>query len=108
MGSAVSGIDRLDPPQWAARQTSNYSDSLIELQSAIQEFESLLVKDRGRRPRHASSGNTCGARRSCSGRPGPRQGASQADAGGRAAPTFQMPLGDDDGESVEPAGEESA
>jgi hypothetical protein len=48
LGSAVSGMDRLDPPQWAEKQTSTYQDALLELQSAIQEYENLLAKDRGK------------------------------------------------------------
>jgi hypothetical protein len=50
VGGGVTGIDRLDPPLWAAQQTSNYQGALLEFQSAVQEYESLLVEDKGKAP----------------------------------------------------------
>lgn len=44
--TAIAGIDSLDPPQWAATQTSAYQGALLELQSASQKMETLLEQDR--------------------------------------------------------------
>lgn len=46
--TAMKGIDALDPPQWAAQQTSNYADALRDLQSETQKFTALLVEDKGK------------------------------------------------------------
>ena len=43
---AVDGIDRLDPPQWAADQVGNYQIALRDLQSVSQKFTALLVDDK--------------------------------------------------------------
>ena len=48
--TAMEGIDKLDPPQWAAAQTANYQDALRDLQSVCQKFNSILVRDRGKSP----------------------------------------------------------
>ena len=48
--SAIDGISGLDPPQWAANQTSNYQDALRDLQSVCQEFTAILVRDKGKAP----------------------------------------------------------
>jgi hypothetical protein len=48
--SAVDGIDRLDPPQWAANQVANYQISLRDLQSVSQKFTAMLVEDKGKPP----------------------------------------------------------
>ena len=44
--SAVDGIDRLDPPQWAADQVGNYQVALRDLQSVSQKYTAMLVADK--------------------------------------------------------------
>jgi hypothetical protein len=44
--SAVDGLDKLDPPQWAADQVGNYQDALLDLQSVSQKFTAMLVADK--------------------------------------------------------------
>jgi hypothetical protein len=44
--SAVDGLDKLDPPQWAADQVGNYQDALLDLQSVSQKFTAMLVEDK--------------------------------------------------------------
>ena len=46
--SAIDGIDRLDPPQWAADQTFDYQSALRDLQSVSQKFTAILVEDKGK------------------------------------------------------------
>jgi hypothetical protein len=46
--AAMAGIDRLDPPLWAADETGNYQNSLRELQSVSQKYTTVLVADRGK------------------------------------------------------------
>ncbi len=41
--AAVAGIDRLDPPLWAADQTARYQVALRDLQSVSQKFTTVLV-----------------------------------------------------------------
>ncbi|HEX5781672.1 MAG TPA: hypothetical protein VFX80_07105, partial [Solirubrobacteraceae bacterium] len=108
LGRAVAGMDRLDPPQWAAAQTSRYQDSLLELQSAVQEYENLLAKDKGMAP--ASREYAQYVRRE-------KELQRAANAEGKAyrkllrrvgaSPTFRVPPGDDGGatepESGDPA-----
>jgi hypothetical protein len=48
--SAMEGIDKLEPPQWSARQTANYQRALRDLQSVCQEFTAILVRDKGKPP----------------------------------------------------------
>jgi hypothetical protein len=48
--SAVDGIDRLDPPQWAADQVGSYQVALRDLQSVSQKFTAMLVADKGKSP----------------------------------------------------------
>jgi hypothetical protein len=48
--AAVDGIDRLDPPQWAADQVANYQIALRDLQSVSQKFTAILVEDKGKAP----------------------------------------------------------
>jgi hypothetical protein len=48
--SAVDGIDKLDPPQWAANQVGNYQIALRDLQSVSQQFTAILVADKGKSP----------------------------------------------------------
>lgn len=48
--SAVDGIDRLDPPQWAADQVANYQIALRDLQSVSQKFTAMLVADKDKSP----------------------------------------------------------
>jgi hypothetical protein len=48
--SAVDGIDKLDPPQWAANQVANYQIALRDLQSVSQKFTAILVADKGKAP----------------------------------------------------------
>ena len=48
--AAVDGIDRLDPPQWAADQVANYQIALRDLQSVSQKFTAMLVQDKDRSP----------------------------------------------------------
>jgi hypothetical protein len=108
VAGGVSGIDRLDPPQWAARQTAGYQDALVEFQSAVQEYESLLVKDQGKTP---------GARDYEQYVRRDKELWRAAKAEGKAyrklvravgaAPTFQAPEGDG-GEALTPASEEAA
>jgi hypothetical protein len=43
---AVDGIDKLDPPQWAADQVGNYQVALRELQSVSQKFSAMLLADK--------------------------------------------------------------
>jgi len=45
--AAVDGIDRLEPPQWAADQTANYQVALRDLQSVSQKLTAILVEDKG-------------------------------------------------------------
>jgi hypothetical protein len=109
VAGGVSGIDRLDPPQWAARQTAGYQDALVEFQSAVQEYESLLVNDQGKAP--AARNYEQYVRRD-------KELWRAAKAEGKAyrklvravgaAPTFQAPGGDGGGEAVTPASEEAA
>jgi hypothetical protein len=54
--SAVDGIDRLDPPQWAADQVGNYQVALRDLQSVSQKFTALLVADKGKSPYEVDRG----------------------------------------------------
>jgi hypothetical protein len=44
--SAVDGIDKLDPPQWAAKQVGNYQVALRDLQSVSQKFGAMLLDDK--------------------------------------------------------------
>jgi hypothetical protein len=44
--SAIDGIGRLDPPQWAADQTAAYQRTLRDLQSVCQQFTAILVRDK--------------------------------------------------------------
>ena len=44
--SAVDGIDKLEPPQWAAKQVGNYQIALRDLQSVSQKFTAMLVDDK--------------------------------------------------------------
>jgi hypothetical protein len=44
--AAVDGIDRLDPPQWAADQVGNYQIALRDLQSVSQKYTAMLVADK--------------------------------------------------------------
>ena len=46
--SAVDGIDKLDPPQWAADQVGNYLRALRDLQSVSQKYTAILVEDKGK------------------------------------------------------------
>lgn len=48
--SAIDGIGRLDPPQWAASQTGAYQDALRDLQAVCQEFTAILLRDKGKPP----------------------------------------------------------
>ena len=48
--TAVEGIAKLEPPQWAAAQTGEYQDALRDLQSVTQEFTALLVEDKRKAP----------------------------------------------------------
>lgn len=48
--SAVDGIDKLDPPQWASDQVGNYQVALRDLQSVSQKFTAMLVADKGKSP----------------------------------------------------------
>ena len=48
--TAMAGIDRLDPPLWAADQTGAYQDALRDLQAISQKFTTILVADRGKPP----------------------------------------------------------
>ena len=44
--AAVDGIDKLDPPQWAADQVGDYQIALRDLQSVSQKFTAMLVEDK--------------------------------------------------------------
>jgi hypothetical protein len=46
--TAVEGIDRLDPPLWAAKQTGKYQVALRELQAVSQKYTAVLVGNRGK------------------------------------------------------------
>jgi hypothetical protein len=46
--SALDGIDRLDPPQWAANEVGGYLVALRELQSVSQKFTAMLAEDKGK------------------------------------------------------------
>jgi hypothetical protein len=48
--SAVDGIDKLDPPQWAANQVGGYLVALRDLQSVSQKYTAILVADKGKAP----------------------------------------------------------
>jgi hypothetical protein len=109
VAGGVSGMDRLDPPQWAADQTSTYQGALLELQSAVQEYESLLVKDKGKAL--AARDYQQYVRRE-------KELQRAAKAEGKAyrklvravgaAPTFSLPPGDDGGDAAEPESSEPA
>jgi hypothetical protein len=45
---ALDGIDKLDPPLWAADQTASYQEALRDLQAASQKFAARLAQDRGK------------------------------------------------------------
>ena len=45
--SAVYGIDKLDPPQWAAEQVGNYQVALRDLQSVSQKCTAILAGGQG-------------------------------------------------------------
>lgn len=109
VAGGVSGIDRLDPPQWAAEQTANYQRALREFQSAVQEYETLLVKDEDKPP--AAREYSQYVRRDRELR---RAGKAEGKAYRKlvravgAAPTFRLPQPDDGGEGAEPAAGEAA
>jgi hypothetical protein len=109
VASGVSGIDRLDPPQWAAEQTANYQRALREFQSAVQEYETLLVKDEDKAP--AAREYSQYLRRD----KGLQRAAKAEGKAYRklmravgAAPTFRLPQPDDGGDGTEPAAGEAA
>jgi hypothetical protein len=52
IADAVDGIDKLDPPLWAADQTANYQYALRDLQGVSDKFAARLAADRGQ-PRAA-------------------------------------------------------
>ncbi len=62
--SAVDGIDRLDPPQWAANEVGGYLVALRDLQSVSQKFTALLVADKGKQLTSSTGASTCGPRSS--------------------------------------------
>ena len=53
---AVDGIDRLDPPQWAADQVGNYQIALRDLQSVSQKLNAMLVADKDKSPYEVDRG----------------------------------------------------
>lgn len=53
---AVDGIDRLDPPQWAADQVGNYQVALRDLQSVSQKFTAMLTADKDKSPYEVDRG----------------------------------------------------
>ena len=65
--SAVDGIDRLDPPQWAADQVGNYQVALRDLQSVSQKYTAMLVADKDKPLDRWTPPSTCGWRSSSSG-----------------------------------------
>ena len=71
--AAVDGIDRLDPPQWAAEQVGNYLVALRDLQSVSQKYTAMLGGGQGQagvpdRPRQVRADGEAAQ----PGRPGPR------------------------------------
>jgi hypothetical protein len=48
--AAIEGVAALDPPIWAAEQSAGYQDALRKLESATEEFNELLVQDKGKAP----------------------------------------------------------
>ena len=109
VAGGVSGIDRLDPPQWAAEQTANYQRALLEFQSAVQEYETLIVEDEDKAP--AAREYSPYLRRE-------KELRRAAKAEGKAyrklvravgaAPTFRLPQPDDGGDGAQPAAGEAA
>ena len=53
---AVDGIDKLDPPQWAADQVGNYQVALRDLQSVSQKFTAMLMADKDKSPYEVDRG----------------------------------------------------
>jgi hypothetical protein len=53
---AVDGLDRLDPPQWAADQVGNYQIALRDLQSVSQKLNAMLVADKDKSPYEVDRG----------------------------------------------------
>jgi hypothetical protein len=45
---ALDGIDKLDPPLWAADQTGAYQRALRDLQAVVQKFAARLEMDKGK------------------------------------------------------------
>ena len=101
--TAITAIDRLDPPQWASNQTANYQVALRELQSVCQEFAAILLADRNKPPEAIDLARYRRLEREV-------QRAGRAELKARrkmlravgAEPTFRIPPGDDGG-GAEPA-----
>ena len=45
---AVEGIDKLDPPMWAEKQTTAYQAALRDLQAVSRKFAARLAEDKGK------------------------------------------------------------
>ena len=54
--AAVDGIDRLDPPHWAADQVANYQIALRDLQSVSQKVTAMLLDDKDKSPYEVDRG----------------------------------------------------
>jgi hypothetical protein len=103
---AVKGIDRLDPPQWAADQTANYQIALRDLQSVSQQFTAMLVADKGKPREQLDRAKYLRAEKEV-GRAATAEGKARKKmlrAVG-AVPTGRTP---DDGEATEPESEEQS
>jgi hypothetical protein len=102
--TAVEGISKLEPPQWASAQTATYQDALRDLQSVTQEFTALLVQDKGKSPYELDRSTYVRVQKKLN-------VAAKAEIKTRrkmlravgAAPTGRLP---DDGEAVEPDDEQ--
>jgi hypothetical protein len=44
INDTVAGMDKLDPPQWAATQLGRYQDVLLDLQTIVQDSEELFAQ----------------------------------------------------------------
>ena len=104
--TAVEGIDKLDPPQWAAAQTAAYADALRELQAVSQKFTALLVQDKGKAPHELDRARYMRTQKELNAAAGreikTRRRMLRAVG---AAPTGRLP---DQGEPVEPDSEQTA
>ena len=44
INDTIAGMDKLDPPQWAAPQLNRYQDVMLDLQTIVQDSEELFAQ----------------------------------------------------------------